>query len=378
MSTILVAEDEESVRRIFRLNLRSKGFHIIEAENGRQALARIDQHMPDLVLLDIMMPQMNGYDVLVQLKANPNTRDLPVIVVSSVNDLESVVQCIKCGADDYLIKPFEMILLMARIEACLEKKRLRDLERQVHTELAASYQALQRAEHARDALTHMIVHDLNNPLTVIMGNAGLARLQLTEATPNREALDNTIRNLQAAAQEMSTLVAGILDVAKLEADQMPVTLQPYNAVQLTRAVYDEMTLPARQQQIQLTCRADAEDIPVLADKALLTRVVQNLIVNAIKHTDPGTHVIVSVAHTGETVRVSVEDDGPGIPAAYQAHIFDKYVQVSARREGQKLGAGLGLTFCQLAIKAQGGQIWMDSEEGKGTRFHIALKRPAAS
>ncbi|MBM4053241.1 MAG: response regulator [Planctomycetes bacterium] len=183
-SKILIVDDNEINRNVLNGLVLGLGHAPFLAENGKSAMMMIEKRLPDLILLDILMPELNGYEVLGLLKKDKNLRHIPVIVISAVDEIDSVVRCIEKGADDYLVKPFNPTLLKARIGSCLEKKLLRDNEKKLHEKLERSYHELKKLEQARDAMVHMIVHDLRNNVTTIMGYA-----QLIQSNINKGCLD---------------------------------------------------------------------------------------------------------------------------------------------------------------------------------------------
>ena len=293
-------------------------------------------------------------------------------MISAVDGIDSVVRCIGQGAVDYLVKPFNSTLLETRIESCLEKKRLRDRETQmyaelkeIHEKLKMNYEALQKAEQARDAMSHMIIHDLRSPLTTIQGFT-----QIMQHHKDEKTMTNYIPRILSATNNMSILIKSILDISKLETEKMPVSLVSLNMLQLINDIYEPFIPQADEQGIQLSVESESSKIIAMADKELISRVLQNLINNGLKHTR--NHVKISVSAQDNSVIISITDNGPGIPEKYKTRIFDKYFQIEAGKDRKKYGIGLGLAFCKMAIEAQDGKIRVESEEGKGSSFKINL------
>ena len=169
---VLVVDDTSMPRFLLSEHVKRLGHQVDGAGNGREALDKLRDSAFDLVLLDVLMPEMDGHAVLEEMKGDPHLRDIPVIVISGVDEIESVVRCIEQGAEDYLHTPANPTLLKARINACLEKKRLRDQEKSLHHQLQENYNRLQELEALRDSLTHMVVHDLRTPLTSLLSSPG--------------------------------------------------------------------------------------------------------------------------------------------------------------------------------------------------------------
>ena len=166
--SVLIVDDMSTLRYMLSQYIRQQGHRAEQAANGRQALEMLRTAPYDLVLLDVMMPEMDGHAVLAELKADPHLREIPVIVISGVEDLESVARCIEGGAEDYLYKPVNPTLLRARVNACLRQKRWRDEELRLQNQLRENYERLQELEKLRDSLTNMVVHDLRTPLTSLL------------------------------------------------------------------------------------------------------------------------------------------------------------------------------------------------------------------
>ena len=374
-ATLLIVDDIELNRNLLRDFVISLGHEPMLAVDGPSALAAMKESPPDLVLLDILMPEMDGHEVLSQMKADEALRALPVIVVSALDDMPSVFKAIEAGADDYLTKPVNLGLLRARLGASLDKKRLRDRERKLHAELEGSYQDLKKAERDRDMLTRMVVHDLNNPLTNIMGYADLL-IGLAASGPIAE--DKLLKYLEIIARastDMARLTQTILDTAKLESGLLNASVAPLDAVSLVAEVCATFATRAEKARIHLVYPQEVEPTRVLADRDLLTRVLQNLLANALKHPPRGSTVTVSLEREAATVVLTVADDGPGIPGELQEQVFDEFFQIELKNAGVMRGVGLGLTFCKLATEAQGGKICLESTPGEGARFRVQL--PAA-
>ncbi len=370
---ILIVDDIEENRNVLNDFVITLGHVPALAENGRSAVDQMKRGLPDLVLLDILMHGMDGYEVLEHMKNDTELRHLPVIMISAVDEMESVVQCIERGADDYLLKPFNPTLLKARITACLGKKRTRDREQKLHRELAESYEALQRAEKARDGLFHMIVHDLNNPLVGVMGFADLAMRGLSREPVDKAELLKHLQHIRDGGTEVFSLIRGILDVSKLEAGEMPVSLSSVDAVQLSKTICEQFGARADRVGVHLSFQSKMDAAMVRADKELLTRILQNLVGNSLKYAGEGANVTCLVRSEGKSILLGVEDDGPGIPAECKDKIFEKFFQVTDGPAKPEYGVGLGLAFCRMATEAQGGNISVESEKGKGTKFEVAVE-----
>ena len=372
-ANILIVDDNERNRNLLNKIILALKYNPSLADNGVSALSQLEKQSIDLVLLDILMPKMDGYEVLERIKSSKDLRHIPVIMISAIDELESVVRCIEEGADDYLTKPFNPTLLKARINACLEKKRLRDQEKQLYRELEEKHEALQAAEQTRDAMVNMIVHDLRNPLQSVLGFAELLSITVGKRPIDGKKLSHHLQFICNSANEMSFLIKSILDASKMEAGKMPVSLISINAVQLIDDICKQFDLQAKSKGVLLSFEAGSDKIMVRADRELLSRVLQNLLVNALKYTAGPKNVVLSVKRDGHNALFCVANDGPGIPKRYREKIFEKYFQIEIGDDRKRYGVGLGLAFCKMATEAMGGKIWVESEKEKDVSFKVALK-----
>lgn len=366
-AAVLIVDDNSINRYMLSQHVTQLGHHVVAVENGRQALAKLQTAVFDLVLLDVMMPEMDGYAVLEQMKADPRLREIPVIVISGVDEIASVIRCIEQGAEDYLTKPVNPTLLRARIGACLEKKRLWD-------GLRDNYQHLQALERLRDDLTHMIVHDLRTPLTSIIG--GLQMLTLGGIDPRSPEGEEMTSLALSGAHSLLGMINDLLDAGKIEAGQMVLDRSPIDLSAVAHAAMDQVRALAREKRIPLIEQVPSDLGTVMADEAIVQRVLVNLLGNAIKFTPEEGEVALEAQRQGAAILVRVRDSGEGIPEEHRERIFEKFGQVESRKNGRTMSTGLGLTFCKLAVEAHGGTISVENTPGQGSTFGFTLPAPA--
>jgi len=354
---VLVVDDEARNRKLARQLLEVEGYLVEEAENGAEALDRAVDLRPDVVLLDVMMPVMNGLEACRQLKANEHTAEIPVVLVTALKDREDRLQGIEAGADDFLSKPVDRQELLLRVRNSVRARRLYD-------RLGESYRHLREVEKLRDDLTHMIAHDMRTPLTGIMLSLEMVEMRYAESMlpRHRELLANSAR--QAAA--VVRMIDSMIDVSRLESDCLPLELAECDLREVVEGALAGMAaLVPDWARVEVS--QPAEPVPVRCDGTVIGRVVGNLLGNALKYTQAGA---IRVVVSGP--RVEVVDSGPGVPEAHRQRIFEKFGRVGP--EGSKMGhsTGLGLTFCKLAIEAHGGEIGVDSVVGQGSTFWFTL------
>jgi len=362
-ASILVVDDTPANLQVLVGLLKERGHRVRPVLEGRLALRAAKAEVPDLILLDINMPDMNGFEVCEQLKADPKLADTPVIFISGNTETVDKVRAFSVGGVDYVTKPFQMAEVEARVATHLELRRKR-------RELQESLEALRRLETLRDSLVHMVVHDLRSPLAAI--SACLEVIKWDAEEQHRQELAADVETALHATRTIIRLVNSVLDVSKMEGAEMRLRLVPADIAAVARESVDELESLVGTRQL---VREWPED-PVMAivDRDVVSRVLQNLLGNALKFTPATGAITVEVEANDDMVRVAVSDTGPGIPREYRERVFEKFGQVDAVLRGQRFSTGLGLTFCRLAVEAHGGRIGVDSEVGRGSTFWFVLPR----
>jgi two-component system sensor histidine kinase/response regulator len=357
---ILLVVDDVATNIDILLGALCEEYIVHVATDGADALYSVKKARPDLILLDVMMPGMDGFEVCRRLKDDPTTRDIPVIFITALNETLDKVKGFSVGGVDYVTKPFQPEEVRARVSAHLEIRRQKN-------ELQQSYDKLRETEIQRDSLVHMIVHDMRSPLFVILGN-----LEMAEMKPLPDVIATCIGRAMSASYMLMEMISTLLDVSKMEAGQM--TLE-FSEVYMRDLVMETIQmLEPLQYQRRLTLTAPEEMETITGDTRLIRRILLNLIGNALKFTDKDKGIITVCIEIAakDKMRVSVVDNGGGIPQEYREKVFDKFCQVAAQKQGQGHSTGLGLTFCKLAVEAHGGRIGLESEVGVGSTFWFEL------
>lgn len=356
---VLIVDDDSYVCATMEALLKNEGHQLIFASSGAEGQAKALSERPDVILLDVMMPEMDGYEVCRRLKADPSTAAIPVLLVTALTERKERLKGIEAGANDYLTKPIDVQDLRLRVRNAIYTRKLYD-------QLQQSFEQLKELEALRDNLTHMIVHDMRSSLGSVLGFAQLLKASAKNKLDEREA--NFLNKVERNTNLLLDMVISLLDVSRLEAGQMPLRMNPCNVYDLARAAIQPLEALLGSRQIEV----EPLDVPatVVCDIDLCRRVVANLVSNAIKYTNDDGKIQVRFERLPQAVKVMVVDNGPGIPREQHKKIFEKFSQ--ARTEQRSLGVGLGLAFCKLAVEAHGGSIGVQSDVGKGSTFWFLL------
>jgi signal transduction histidine kinase len=362
---ILVVDDTQANLQLLSGMLKERGYKVRPVPDGKLALQAAKSAPPDLVLLDIHMPDLDGYEVCAQLKRDERTRDIPVIFISALNETMDKVLAFGMGGVDYITKPFQFEEVDARVAAHLKLRRLQvDLAVRNH-ELQQSNAELRRLQELRDNLTQMIVHDLRSPLTGVFGSLELISTECEKLLPETKRMIELSRE---SLNQTLAMINSLLDVSKIEAGELRPNRRKCDLVLLAREA--DNLLAGMRGERKVFIEPESESIPAFVDPDLISRVLQNLIGNALKFTGSDGEIRIRLGHEHGFAHVSVQDNGPGVAPEYHQRIFEKFGQV--KDTTQRVGTGLGLTFCRLAVEAHGGSIGVTSELGKGSTFWFEL------
>jgi K+-sensing histidine kinase KdpD len=362
---VAIVDDDPAGLRALEDLLAGERYQLALFTRGEQLLSAVHDVRPDVIVLDVRMPDMDGYEVCRRLKANAATCDIPVIFLSGLAEDEDIAAAFNAGGVDYVMKPVRQQELLARLTTQVRLHL-------AYKQLAGQHTRLRELETHRDTLVHMVAHDMRAPLQAILGHLQLLEHDALQklGKPERESLNQAL----TSTRKLSRLVTEMIDVSRLENHRLPVNCQPVEFRPILESLISSVTGTGTGQSIDV--RMPASCPPVLADPLLLERTLLNLIDNAAKYSPAGSVVTIHVEHDAGNVKICVQDQGDGIPDNQQAHVFEKFATFHQTTGATRISSGLGLAFCKLAVEQQGGTIGYTNLSEGGSRFWFTL--PAAS
>jgi signal transduction histidine kinase len=374
-ATVLVVDDNLQNREVAEGHLVGAGYDVLQAEGGAQALTSLQERRPDLVLLDVLMPGMDGFETCRRIRALPEVGETPVLFLTALGDLETHKAALDSGADDFLTKPLNRTELLIRVRSLLRIKQLSDELRRNYEVIRTQRNALLEAHQQKEELTTLIVHDLKNPLSSILSNVQYVLGRGVAIGEERDALEDVTR----ASQAMVRLVMNLLDVSRSEDGALVPQVTEFDLPALLAEVCSEMGRRIEDKEQRLSLEVAAGIAPLRGDRDLIRRLVENLIDNAYKYGPRRATISIDLlAATMDdgaepAVEIRVRDEGEGIPTAYRQLIFEKYgrFERSGGHEA-RTSHGLGLVFCRRAVDVHGGAIWIDDGPGRGGCFCVRL------
>ncbi len=349
---VMVVDDQEANVSAVGGLLARDGFDVAPCLSGKEALAGIAAELPDLLLLDMRMPGMDGFDVLEAVRADAATRELPVIFLTADHERDSLVRAFSAGAVDYVTKPFVPEELLSRVRAHTALKRARD--------------DMQRLAQERQESLELIAHDLRNHFTNVLFSADmLASRQSDEAT------GKLVESIRGAADTGLLFLEAVLEQAAGEARGESV--EPLPAAQVVQEAVDAHADHAREKDMRLDLQLEP-GLLVRGQRLALGHVLQNLVSNAVKYAPAGTVVTVKAATHGGKARFLVLDQGPGIKDEEQGQLFRRYAKISNQPTGGEGSTGLGLSLAKQKARAMGGDLWYDPAPAGGACFTLEMPR----
>ncbi len=370
---IMIVDDNKENVDLLAYFLKPQNYEIITAYDGAEALKRVEENKPDIILLDIMLPKMDGFQVCEKIKKNDSTRFIPIIMITALKELKDKIRSLEVGADDFISKPFENVELLTRVKSLLRIKQYYDELQIKNRELEEKNKAFIRMEQFKDELNHLIVHDMKNPLFVIQGNLQMMTMGVDQANSNM--IKKYIDRIDRSSQNLLRMVMNLVDISKIEAGRMELNLELTNIKEIVTNCIEKIKDYPENADKRIAI-VFSDDIPFLKlDTSVIERVFDNLVNFAVANVQADGKVELKILASDDKVLCSVHDFGVQIPSKYSENMFDKYRQVEIKNEGFRVGRGLGFTFSKLAVEAHKGKLWVDLKNKVGNRFIFILPVP---
>jgi len=355
---ILVVDDKSANVQIVGSILGKLGHEIIPASDGATALKSTAARKPDLILLDLLMPEMNGCEVCVRLKSDPETKDIPVIFLSAADDKDLIVRALNSGGIDYITKPFNRSELVSRVRTQLALK--------------AAHDRLAQVAEDKDELIGILTHDLKNHIGGISMSAALLYREV-EASRHNGKLAQLSENILRSSEQLLAFVKEFLANAATDYGFI-LKPSPVDVVKIATVVIEQYEEATRRKKLEVRADFPAEPVKALADPSALDQVLENLFSNALKFSPPGRKIFISARALDQHVECVVRDEGPGFKPEDKDKMFRRYGRLSARPTGGEPSTGLGLSIVRKLVQAMNGELLVESTVGNGATFTIRLPR----
>ncbi len=361
-SRILIVDDELSALYTLEMLLASEPYEIVLANSPEDAFLQLENGPPDVILLDVMMPNVTGFEVCQRLKSDERWRHIPVILVTALNSKEDLVHGLNSGADEFVSKPVNGAELRARVSTMLRIKH--------------QYDEIQGALSMREELANMIVHDMRTPISAILLYLDL----LSKAPASAASLERIIPKLQAQAQRLNTMLTDMLLVAKMQSGKLVLNAKLVDMGQLIESAVQDQEAVASTKGIWVETELPNDSRKVPVDSKLMQRALENLLSNALKFSPDCSTVTVRLAYAGDhsssngrqpRLCIQVIDEGPGVPKEFHEDIFDRFKVVKVQ-SAEVPQVGMGLAFCKMVVEAHGGRIWVEANHPTGAVFNLEL------
>ncbi|WP_016951475.1 hybrid sensor histidine kinase/response regulator [Anabaena sp. PCC 7108] len=366
---ILIVDDTPNNLHLLSSMLEEQGYEVRCANSGAIALKAVEIEPPDIILLDINMPNINGYEVCQHLKLDQQTQEIPVIFLSALSETIDKVKAFQVGAVDYITKPFQVEEVLARIENQLSLRRMQIELQQAKAKAITALKQEQELNRLKSEFVSMISHDFRNPLTSIQGFAGL--LECGGQIPNPQTINRYVNKINTAVDNLLSLLDEILLIGSIEVGKMQYKPISVNLKEFCQELIDTLKYSlGNQNQICFTCLADSTLAEM--DLTILQRILNNLLSNAIKYSYPGEPVYLDLECQNHKTIFQIRDQGMGIPLENQPYLFEPFYRSS--NVGNIKGTGLGLAVVKKCVEVHQGKISLESKEKIGTKIIVSLPR----
>jgi signal transduction histidine kinase len=368
---ILVVDDNEANRMLAKESLEDEDYGVILANGGKEAIATFEKEKPDCILLDVRMPDIDGFAVCEAIRKLPGGADTPIIFLTALRDVDTFDHALRAGGDDFLTKPVRPTEIVVRVQSALKLRRMRAELREHYELLKKQRDDLMRVQLQKERLTAFLVHDLKNPVAAM---DLLAQIILREPNITSGAKESAAQ-IRSEVRQLSRMILNLLDLSKADEGQLSPKRTDVDLGALVASVVSELSVLAADCRVKL--EADVTATRARADEDLLRRMLANLVENAIRHAPKDTTVTISTTSNAEGTELRVRDHGAGVPEEMREKIFFPFIQLEegSGRPSTRSGRGLGLAFCRVVATGHGGSIWVEDAK-PGSVFCVRLPHDA--
>ena len=362
---LLIVDDVQSNVLLLKALLGKEGYRIASAMNGQEALAMIEKENPDLILLDVMMPGMDGFEVAATLKSQEIYKDVPIIFLTALDDTQSIVKGFQLGANDFISKPFRKEELMVRIchqLSLVAAKRI----------ILQQTEELKKTIARRDKLYSVIAHDLRSPMASMKMLLNTIMMSVEQDKTNPEIFD-MLEMSNKTSEEIFALLDNLLKWTKSQLGKLSVVPQMIDISELADGVIEVMRPVAAIKNITIRMET-GEHYDVSIDIEMIKSVIRNLLSNAVKFSHKDSEINVAIEVAEDKVVVSVADHGRGIKKEDQPKLLQEATHFTTFGTNSEEGSGLGLLLCRDFVRKNGGELWFESEENVGSRFSFSIPK----
>jgi signal transduction histidine kinase len=363
---ILIVDDTPDNLRLLSEMLSKQGHCVRSAISGTAAFMSIASRCPDLVLLDIDMPQLNGYQVCQRIKADEKTRDIPVLFLSAFSDAIDKVRAFQVGGLDYITKPFQVEEVLARVTTHLTLSRTQKELQQAKAEALRALEQEKELSRLKSEFISLVTHDFHTPLVSIQGFVSLLR-QNGLTLPN-QTLQRYFNKIDASIEHLMYLLDQVLLIGKSESGKLNCYPMPFDLKTFCQELIDSLQLDSDRSPIQFSYVGTNTQVEL--DQALLRQILINLLTNAIKYSPDDHPIRLTVERGAGAIVLQVQDQGIGIPPEEQSHLFELFHRCTNVQSIR--GSGLGLAVVKTCVDAHNGQIQINSQVGVGTTVQVIL------
>ena len=368
---ILIVEDNQENIDLLYYFLSPQGYELTAVMDGVEAMKKVETDKPDLILLDIMLPKLDGFGVCERLKKNNDTKSIPIIMLTALKDLKDKIKSLEVGADDFISKPFENVELLARVKSLLRLKKYHDEIERKNVELEKKNQSLLQMDGFKEDLINLIVHDMKNPLFVIQGNIQMMSMGMDQNA--QDYLKKYISRIERSSQQLLRMVVNLLDISRIQEGTIELKKEQLDIRRIVEEVTKSLKDLPENAKKEISVDIDKDINFVASDKSIMERVIDNLLSFAAHNVEEDGKISIKIEKNKDNAIVlAVTDNGTQIPKKFHDKIFEKFSQAEIKQNGYKVGRGLGLTFCKMAVEAHGGSMKLDLENPVGNRFIIEI------